>query len=69
MARDTFAALQSLNDTLLDRRWTDEELQDLVMPRFGVVSSFASMSRHLAQIRAKDLGDTPPAVAVSKAGM
>lgn len=68
MKRGAFEVLKSMNDELLDQRWTDEDLRELAMPRFGVVSGFASLSRDLKDILAKDLGDTPPSVSSDEAG-
>jgi hypothetical protein len=68
MARDVFHILKSLNEELLGHRWTDDDLQQLVTPRFGVVSSFANISRDLTGILAQDLGDMPPSVLVEETG-
>jgi hypothetical protein len=53
--------------------WTvagqNEEIRQLVEPRFGVVSSFESLSQNLSEILQIDLGDIPPDVKVGKAGI
>ena len=68
MARSAFEVLRSINEQLLGRRWTDEDLHQLFTARFGVVSSFESVSRDLTEILQQDLGDTPPAVASGETG-
>jgi hypothetical protein len=60
MARVTLDTLQALNAGLLGQRWTDEDLDRLITPRFGLVSSFESVLSDLAEILKKDLGDTSP---------
>ena len=67
--RATLDVLQAFNEALLDRRWTEDEIRQLVEPRFGVVSSFESLSQDLSEILQKDLGDIPPEVMAGKNGI
>jgi hypothetical protein len=67
--RATLDVLQAFNELLLDRRWTEAEIRQLVEPRFGVVSSFERLSQDLSEILKKDLGDIPPEVKAGKEGV
>ena len=67
--RATLDVLQAFNEALLDRRWTEDEIRQLVEPRFGVVSSFGSLAQDLSEILQKDLGDIPPQVKAGKKGI
>lgn len=56
MLKPRFETLKSINAEFLDGRWTDDELEQLVTPTFGLVSSFESALAELRGILAKDLG-------------
>ena len=67
MARSkaTLATLQGLRDSLASFAWRDEELSELVDPRFGIITGFEDLLDELESLRALDLGETPPAQGVS----
>jgi hypothetical protein len=41
--------------------WSDEETEELVAPRHGVISGFSEMMEDVRALSEKDLGDTAPA--------
>ena len=67
MARSkaTLATLQGLRHSLASFAWRDEELSELVDPRFGIITGFEDLLDELESLRALDLGETPPAEGVS----
>jgi hypothetical protein len=60
MGHTMLDALTAINNTLLNHRWTDEDLERLVRPQFGVISSYEDALRDLAGIMSRDLGDAAP---------
>ena len=68
MERVTLDILRAINACLLDQRWTDEDLAQLMTPAFGVVSGFEAVQNDLAEILKKDLGDMPPHHAGTQSG-
>jgi hypothetical protein len=60
MAKADLELLRSMNRDLFAGRWSDADLQQLVAPGFGVISSFEGVLGDLAKILQRDLGDTPP---------
>ena len=61
----TLATLQGLRDSLAAYPWRDEELSELVDPRFGIITGFDDLLSELESLREVDLGETPPAQGVS----
>ncbi|RWI85990.1 hypothetical protein [Mesorhizobium sp.] len=60
MSRPTFATLQAMNAEFFGNRWDEKDLQQLVAPTFGVVSSFEKVISDLQHIVSKDLGHVSP---------
>ncbi|MFT4065469.1 hypothetical protein [Paraburkholderia sp.] len=52
--------LIAVNREFFGGRWHDDDLEELVDPRFGVVSDLSSLVDRLSAIRAKDLADLAP---------
>jgi len=46
--------------------WQDEEVNELVDPRLGIITGFQELLTKLEVIRNIDLGSQPPAQAVQK---
>ncbi|WP_159587756.1 hypothetical protein [Chelativorans xinjiangense] len=68
MSKVTFETLRALNREMFGGRWSEDDLRQLVDPRFGVVSDFESMLHGLERILDKDLGDLPPDSPVAGCG-
>ncbi|MEX3936675.1 hypothetical protein AB4Y32_33730 [Paraburkholderia phymatum] len=58
--RVTLKTLIAVNREFFGSRWSEKDLEELVNPRFGVVSDLSSLAERLSVIRAKDLADQPP---------
>lgn len=41
--------------------WRDEEVDELVAPRMGIITGFQDLLADLEALRQRDLGATPPA--------
>ncbi|WP_120499138.1 hypothetical protein [Roseovarius sp. EL26] len=46
--------------------WTEEELDELVEPKLGIITGFQELLDELETLRQIDLGTTPPALTVQK---
>ncbi|MER9664791.1 hypothetical protein [Mesorhizobium sp. M0159] len=60
MSRPTFATLEAMNAEFFGSRWDKKDLEQLVAPTFGVVSSFEKVISDLHRIVSKDLGQVGP---------
>ncbi|KUM27006.1 hypothetical protein AU467_18780 [Mesorhizobium loti] len=60
MSKPTFATLKAMNDEFFGGRWDDEDLEQLVTPTYGVVSSFEKVLTDLQTILGKNLGHVGP---------
>lgn len=60
MSRPTFATLKAINSEFFEDRWDEKDLEQLVAPTFGVVSSFEKVIGDLRHIVGKDLGQVGP---------
>ncbi|MBY2994924.1 hypothetical protein HF263_27075 [Rhizobium leguminosarum] len=60
MSGPTFATLKATNTEFFDNRWDEKDLEQLVAPTFGVVSSFEKVISDLQRIVSKDLGQVAP---------
>ncbi|PTB17408.1 hypothetical protein C9I57_28290 [Trinickia symbiotica] len=56
----TLRTLIAINREFFGSRWSEKDLEELVNPRFGVVSDLSSLLEQLSAIRAKDLADQAP---------
>jgi hypothetical protein len=54
------ATLLQMRDQLASFDWTDEELDELVEPRLGIITAFQRLLDDLEKLRAIDLGTVPP---------
>ncbi|AZO18035.1 MULTISPECIES: hypothetical protein [unclassified Mesorhizobium] len=60
MAKPRLETLKSVNIEFFDSLWANEDLEQLVTPRFGVITSFESLLKDLRIIVAADLGQVAP---------
>ncbi|MBX4937048.1 MULTISPECIES: hypothetical protein [Rhizobium] len=60
MSRPTFATLKAMNAEFFEGCWDEKDLEQLVAPTFGVVSSFEKVISDLQRIVSKDLGQVGP---------
>ena len=58
------STLEAVRDELGALPWDDSDLEELVAPRFGIITGFADLIRRLEGLRALDLGTTGMAGAV-----
>lgn len=61
MDRVRKSTIEGLTHELASHRWGEEEIDELVDPKMGVISSYQSLLDSLERLRQIDLGDTPPA--------
>lgn len=48
-------------EELATHPWSEAELDELVAPRFGIITGFQGLLTELETLRRLDLGETPPA--------
>lgn len=60
MIKPTFATVMAMNAEFFGGRWDEKDLEQLVRPTYGVVSSFEKVLTYLQTIIDKDLGDVGP---------
>ncbi|MER8548604.1 hypothetical protein NKH41_23250 [Mesorhizobium sp. M1169] len=60
MAKPRLETLKSIAPEIVGRQLIDDDLEQLITTRFGVVSSFESVLSDLRRIVAKDLGHIGP---------
>lgn len=48
-------------EQLATHPWSAAELDELVAPRFGIITGFQGLLTELEALRRLDLGETPPA--------
>ena len=53
--------LADMVDQLATHPWSEAELEELVAPRFGIITGFQGLLHELETLRHLDLGETPPA--------
>jgi len=56
--------LVQLCDEMAAHPWQDQELDELVDPKLGIITSFQDLLNELEVLRRTDLGDLPPATLV-----
>ncbi|MGF6931019.1 hypothetical protein OKW41_000158 [Paraburkholderia sp. UCT70] len=56
----TLKTLIAVNREFFGGRWSEKDLEELVNPRFGVVSDLSSLVERLSAIREKNLADLAP---------
>jgi len=64
MEKLTKATLAGLCTQMASHRWSDEEIDELVDPRLGLITGFQDLLNELEDLRKIDLGTTPPAMGV-----
>jgi hypothetical protein len=57
------ATLIAMGGQLAAHRWSEDEIDELVAPRMGVITGFQELLDQIERLRAVDLGSTPPATA------
>ncbi|MDH3692732.1 MAG: hypothetical protein OEU36_25170 [Gammaproteobacteria bacterium] len=50
--------LRGVVDELACFRWKEQELDELVAPKFGIITGFQALLDELEELRAIDLGET-----------
>ncbi|MCP4186427.1 MAG: hypothetical protein GY763_02375 [Gammaproteobacteria bacterium] len=53
--------LTGIRDQFASYAWDDDELNELVDPKLGIITGFQDLLDQLEILRQVDLGDTPPA--------
>lgn len=51
---------------MASHKWTEDELDELVDPKLGIITGFQDLLEELDTLRQIDLGTTPPAQSVQK---
>ena len=59
------ATLVRLCDEMAAHPWRDQELAELVDPKLGIITGLQLLLNELDVLRRIDLGDVPPAAALS----
>ncbi len=58
--------LKRVNEEFPTLSWADEELEELVAPRYGLITGFQELLQEIEKLRTLDLGETGPAGAVHR---
>lgn len=64
MEKLTKSTLHGICHQMASHSWTDDELEELVDPKLGIITGFQDLLTELEQLRQYDLGNTPPAMSV-----
>ncbi|ANT54863.1 hypothetical protein [Mesorhizobium amorphae] len=67
MQRLKKATLTGICAQMASHGWSEEEINELVDPRLGLITGFQDLLNELEQLRKIDLGTTPPAMSVQGA--
>ncbi|QKC86724.1 hypothetical protein EB232_34230 (plasmid) [Mesorhizobium sp. NZP2077] len=67
MQKLTKATLTGICTQMASHCWSDDEINELVDPRLGIITGFQDLLNELEQLRKIDLGTTPPAMSVQGA--
>lgn len=62
----TKQTLTNICSQMASHTWSDEELDELVDPKLGIITGFQSLLDELETLRQIDLGTTPPAQSIQK---
>ncbi|SLN69896.1 hypothetical protein ROA7450_03792 [Roseovarius albus] len=66
MQKLTKQTLTNLCSQMASHTWTDDELDELVDPKLGIITGFQDLLDELETLRQIDLGTIPPAQSVQK---
>ena len=66
MDRLTKSTLTQLCCQLSAHPWPDDELNELVAPKLGIITGFQELLDDLERLRCMDLGDLPPAQSIER---
>ncbi len=66
MQKLTRETLENLTAQLASNAWSKEELDELVMPRRGIITGFQDLLEALERLRKTDLGFIAPAQGVQR---
>jgi len=58
------STLVRLCDEMAAHPWRDQELDELVHPKLGIITSLQHLLNELEVLRGTDLGDLPPATSL-----
>jgi hypothetical protein len=58
------STLVQLCDEMAAHPWRDQELDELVNPKLGIITSLQHLLNELEVLRRTDLGDLPPATSL-----
>ncbi|MGE3227418.1 MAG: hypothetical protein AB7I72_25330 [Parvibaculaceae bacterium] len=64
MQKLTKATLIGICTQLASHSWSEEEIDELVDPKLGMITGLQDLLNELEQLRRVDLGTTPPAMIV-----
>jgi hypothetical protein len=62
------STLSQLCEQLAAHPWHEAELEELVAPKFGIITGFRDLLDGLEKLRRTDLGSLPPAQGVQARG-
>jgi hypothetical protein len=64
MQKLTKATLTGICTQMASHSWSEEEINELVDPKLGMITGLQDLLNELEQLRRIDLGTTPPAMSV-----
>lgn len=68
MRRLTKSTLTGICEQMASHSWSDDEIEELVNPKMGMITGFQELLDELERLRTIDLGATPPAMNVQVGG-
>jgi len=68
MKRLTKSTLVNICEQMASHDWSDDEIEELVDPKLGIITGFQDLLDQLEQLRKIDLGSVPPAMTVKVGG-
>ena len=61
MKKLTRQTLEDIRDSFPSIGWGQDDLQELVAPKFGIITGFSELQSEIGRLLTVDLGLTPPA--------
>ena len=65
LKKPKFDTLAGIREAFAAHEFNDDELAELVDPKFGIITGFADLMAQLELLREMDLGATPPALGMA----
>jgi hypothetical protein len=65
LRKPRFETLTGVREAFAAHSFSDDELSELVDPKFGIITGFADLMAQLEILRSMDLGTTPPALGIN----